>query len=79
MAIAEELYSQGILSYPRTETEVFKEGTDLRELISKQLYSREWGAFADMLLNQGGFEWPKPGKNDDNAHPPIHPTGVFSI
>ena len=74
MAVAEELYNAGIISYPRTETERFKEGTNLHKLISKQLQSAQWGGFADKLLNQGGFEWPRPGKNDDMAHPPIHPT-----
>ena len=74
MKIAEELYTSGLISYPRTETEIFKEGTDLRGLISQQLPSQQWGAFANMLLNHAGFEWPRPGKNDDMAHPPIHPT-----
>jgi DNA topoisomerase-3 len=32
-AIAEKLYQQGYISYPRTETEVFEQGIDLRSLI----------------------------------------------
>ncbi|TPX36269.1 hypothetical protein SmJEL517_g01668 [Synchytrium microbalum] len=37
MQIAEALYSRGILSYPRTETQVFDEGLELRALIEKQV------------------------------------------
>ena len=33
MQVAEELYQQGILSYPRTETEVFAEGFDLLGMV----------------------------------------------
>jgi len=29
MTIAEALYTKGYISYPRTETEAFSEGTDL--------------------------------------------------
>ena len=36
MDIAEKLYQQGILSYPRTETQLFKEGTDLEALLRLQ-------------------------------------------
>jgi DNA topoisomerase-3 len=32
MDVAEALYQKGFISYPRTETEVFKEGTDLSAL-----------------------------------------------
>jgi DNA topoisomerase-3 len=77
MKIAEELYNKGHISYPRTETEVFKEGTDLMELIKKQVHSQEWGGFAHGLA-EGRFVWPRKGKHDDNAHPPIHPTALVT-
>ncbi|EKX55025.1 hypothetical protein GUITHDRAFT_156833 [Guillardia theta CCMP2712] len=73
MQIAEELYNKGFISYPRTETEKFKEGTNLQELISKQCESGHWGNYANELL-AGSFQWPRAGQNDDQAHPPIHPT-----
>ena len=57
MEIAEKLYQQGYLSYPRTETDKFKEGFDLATLIDAQTGSPQWGAFASSLQN-GGFEWP---------------------
>jgi DNA topoisomerase-3 len=73
MDIAEKLYQRGFISYPRTETDKFKEGTDLQHLIQVQTGDREWGAYANSLL-MGGFCYPRDGGHDDSAHPPIHPT-----
>ena len=36
MKAAESLYNRGLLSYPRTETDSFKSGTDLRSMIAAQ-------------------------------------------
>ena len=41
MKIAEKLYQRGILSYPRTETEVYQDGFDLEGLIREQTSSPE--------------------------------------
>ena len=72
MELAEALYQRGYLSYPRTETDKFKEGTDLHGLIRAQLPDGRWGQYAQGLLD-GGFQWPRDGGHDDSAHPPIHP------
>jgi len=73
MKAAELLYQRGIVSYPRTETEVFAESFDLQALIHEHRASPLWGAFATALLDQGGFQWPRAGPKNDQAHPPIHP------
>jgi DNA topoisomerase IA len=39
------------ISYPRTETEVFKEGTNLYELIQHQTAHHNWGPFAQKLID----------------------------
>lgn len=44
--IAEKLYTQGFISYPRTETDQFDKGMDLRALVEKQTQSNDWGQFA---------------------------------
>jgi DNA topoisomerase-3 len=72
MAAAESLYQKGFISYPRTETDRFDRGMDLRALVEKQTQDNRWGAFAQNLAN-GAFKQPKEGRNDDKAHPPIHP------
>ncbi|KAJ3568007.1 hypothetical protein NP233_g5996 [Leucocoprinus birnbaumii] len=71
--VAEKLYQQGFLSYPRTETDQFDPQFDFMSLIHKQTIDPAWGNFA-RSLEQGGFSTPRKGKHDDNAHPPIHPT-----
>ncbi|EIM82961.1 prokaryotic type I DNA topoisomerase [Stereum hirsutum FP-91666 SS1] len=72
--IAEKLYQQGFLSYPRTETDQYDPQFDFMSLIEKQNVDPEWGQFAHMLQTQDGFNAPRKGKNNDHAHPPIHPT-----
>ncbi|KAJ6476019.1 prokaryotic type I DNA topoisomerase [Mycena vitilis] len=71
--VAEKLYNQGFLSYPRTETDQFDPQFDFMTLIEKQTVDPMWGGFAQSL-QQGGFNNPRRGKNNDKAHPPIHPT-----
>ncbi|CUA68183.1 DNA topoisomerase III [Rhizoctonia solani] len=71
--VAEKLYNDGFLSYPRTETDQFDPAFDFDSLIAKQTVDPEWGAFATGLQN-GGFQRPRDGKKNDKAHPPIHPT-----
>ncbi|KAJ3034776.1 DNA topoisomerase 3-alpha [Rhizophlyctis rosea] len=72
MSVAEGLYQQGIISYPRTETDVFANQFDLHSLIRAQTGDDRWGGYAQSLLD-GKFKRPRKGKNDDQAHPPIHP------
>ncbi|KAI0633210.1 DNA topoisomerase [Trametes polyzona] len=73
LEIAEKLYQNGFLSYPRTETDVYDPQFDFMTLIGKQTADPAWGGFAAGLQN-GGFNPPRRGKKDDHAHPPIHPT-----
>lgn len=72
MGIAEKLYSKGIISYPRTETNIFPKGMDLVGLVQNQTQDNQWGDFAQRILDDGGPN-PRQGKKTDNAHPPIHP------
>jgi DNA topoisomerase-3 len=71
--IAENLYTKGYISYPRTETDQYSDAMDFKSLISEQQQSSIWGAYCTRLLN-GEFNAPRKGKNNDKAHPPIHPT-----
>ncbi|RPA99810.1 prokaryotic type I DNA topoisomerase [Choiromyces venosus 120613-1] len=77
MTIAEKLYTQGFISYPRTETDQFDKGMDLQTLVGKQTQSPAWGQFAQDLM-AGGFSQPKNGTHNDKAHPPIHPVVYVS-
>ncbi|RYP39765.1 hypothetical protein DL766_000207 [Monosporascus sp. MC13-8B] len=72
MEAAESLYNKGFISYPRTETDRFDSGMNLRNLVQKQTPDGRWGQFAQALVD-GGFQQPRQGRHDDKAHPPIHP------
>ncbi|KAG1448831.1 hypothetical protein G6F56_008832 [Rhizopus delemar] len=73
MQIAEELYTAGLISYPRTETDQYDPNFDFMTLIDKQTRDPHWGQYAT-IIRDGEFERPRNGKNNDKAHPPIHPT-----
>ncbi|KAJ1407144.1 putative DNA topoisomerase III alpha [Ochromonadaceae sp. CCMP2298] len=78
MQVAEALYQRGVLSYPRTETNFFQEGIELQQLVSDHRNHPDWGGFA-AGLSDGGFQWPRNGGKDDQAHPPIHPTKCVAL
>ncbi|KAJ1811892.1 DNA topoisomerase 3-alpha, partial [Coemansia sp. RSA 2598] len=75
MSIAEGLYNQGFISYPRTETDQFDNGMDLRGTVAKLVQQPTLGQYAQRLVD-GGFKWPRMGRNNDKAHPPIHPVAA---
>ncbi|XP_058139339.1 DNA topoisomerase 3-alpha isoform X1 [Dasypus novemcinctus] len=77
MKIAERLYTQGYISYPRTETNMFPKDLNLAALVEQQTPDPHWGAFAQRILAQGG-PTPRNGNKSDQAHPPIHPTKYTS-
>ncbi|KAI9669245.1 MAG: DNA topoisomerase [Trizodia sp. TS-e1964] len=77
MKVAEELYTKGFISYPRTETDQFDKAIDLKKLIEKQVGDVHWGQYSQELLN-GSFVQPRPGHNNDQAHPPIHPVAYVA-
>lgn len=75
MAVAERLYNKGFISYPRTETDQFSKDFDLKSIIRKQTSHTDWGPYAQGLLD-GAFCQPRSGRNNDQAHPPIHPVNA---
>ncbi len=72
MQIAERLYTQGFISYPRTETTQYAANFDLNEALSLQTKNPIWGDYARKLLG-GSFQNPRKGQ-DAGDHPPITPT-----
>lgn len=66
MKIAEKLYTQGYISYPRTETNIFPKELNLANLVEKQLEDQNWGPFAQRILNEGG-PTPRQGRKSDQV------------
>jgi DNA topoisomerase-3 len=77
MTTAEALYTKGFISYPRTETDQFDREMNLMAIVDKQQQDNRWGPFAQNLMN-GGFHQPRNGRNNDKAHPPIHPVNYVA-
>ncbi|XP_011298257.1 DNA topoisomerase 3-beta-1 [Fopius arisanus] len=71
MQIAERLYTQGYISYPRTETTSYPENFDLLATLRQQQNSSEWGDEVKKIL-ASGINRPKKG-HDAGDHPPITP------
>ncbi|KAF7997780.1 hypothetical protein HCN44_009178 [Aphidius gifuensis] len=71
MQIAERLYTQGYISYPRTETTSYSENFDLHATLRQQQNSPEWGDEVKRILSNG-INRPKKG-HDAGDHPPITP------
>ncbi|CAG8638027.1 972_t:CDS:10, partial [Paraglomus brasilianum] len=71
MSIAERLYMQGYISYPRTETTSYPKNFDLNAVLRMQQNHGIWGSYASELLENGVH---KPsGGVDVGDHPPITP------
>jgi DNA topoisomerase-1 len=75
MRIAEWLYTNGFISYPRTDNTVYPESLNLKELVSIFIKSA-FGKEAKELLK--GKLVPTRGKRSSTDHPPIYPTSVVS-
>ena len=74
MSIAEDLYTAGYITYPRTDNTVYPDDLDPRELLDAFVGTGQFGDDADALLEQDDIE-PTEGDEETTDHPPIHPTG----
>jgi DNA topoisomerase I len=74
MRIAEDLYTQGLISYPRTDNTVYPRGLGLRTLVEK-FKEGPFAEAAEFVLQQPSFR-PSRGRTETTDHPPIYPTGV---
>ncbi|VVB96819.1 Reverse gyrase [uncultured archaeon] len=70
MRIAEYLYVNGFISYPRTDNTVYPQTLDTKSIIESFL-NTEFREYAQKLLL--GNLTPTRGKKETTDHPPIHP------
>lgn len=75
MRVAENLYMEGFISYPRVDNTIYPPTLDFREIL--QLLERvpEFGELASQINRQKKLT-PTEGKKRATDHPPIHPTGI---
>ena len=77
MKLAEDLYTSGYISYPRTENTEYPKSLNLRSVLEK-LKESDFKAEATEILAQDTI-YPSRGKRRTTDHPPIYPTaGVRS-
>jgi DNA topoisomerase I len=71
MRIAEDLYMDGFISYPRTDNTVYPPSLNTRELVSSLVGIPDFSAAAPLL---DGKLTATRGRKETTDHPPIHPT-----
>ena len=71
MQLAEDLYMDGFISYPRTDNTVYPASLPTRELVASLVRIPEFEAGAFLL--EGDLK-PTRGKKETTDHPPIYPT-----
>ncbi len=71
MRIAEDLYMDGFISYPRTDNTVYPSSLPVQELVSSLVKVKEFSAAAGLLDSPLTATR---GKKETTDHPPIYPT-----
>ena len=72
LSLAQNLYVNGLISYPRTSSQQIPPSIDLREILTK-LFKSDYADLVKELLKKQ--LQPNNGKKTDPAHPAIIPTG----
>ncbi len=75
--LAEDLYTDGYISYPRTDNTVYPQSIGLREVLGHLKRVEGVGQYAERLLKSEKLS-PTRGKKQTTDHPPIYPTGYAS-
>lgn len=75
LEIAQELYTGGYISYPRTSSQQLPPSIEYKKILKKLAKSELYKEGADFVLKKSKLE-PNNGKKTDPAHPAIYPTGI---
>ncbi len=73
MRIAESLYMDGYISYPRVDNTVYPESLDLEEVVRTVAGNPAYAPYCQELLAKGSLTATR-GKKETTDHPPIYPT-----
>lgn len=73
LQVAERLYLGAMISYPRTWSQRLPK-LDYRKLLKRVAEMPEYSRAANEILDKGVLR-PREGRNTDQAHPAIYPTG----
>jgi len=74
LSIAQDLYTSGVISYPRTSSQELPESIDFVKILKLLAKQKFFEKDTQYLLSQKSLK-PNNGKKKDAAHPAIYPTG----
>ncbi|MEM0372530.1 MAG: DNA topoisomerase I [archaeon] len=72
MSIAESLYMNGLISYPRTDNTYYPDSINIRSIVKKFENTEEFGKLAKKILEKKRLT-PTHGAKKATDHPPIYP------
>ena len=75
LSIAQELYTAGAISYPRTSSQQLPKSIGYEEILESLKKNADYKELCAKLLSKKELN-PNNGKKTDPAHPAIYPTGV---
>lgn len=75
MRLAESLYMDGYISYPRVDNTVYPSSLNLVETVQKLSDNPAYAPYCRKLLQKGELHATR-GKKETTDHPPIHPTNA---
>jgi DNA topoisomerase I len=73
--LAENLYMNGYISYPRTDNTVYPSSIDLKEIVKVLGTAGVYREMSERVLAQKSITASR-GKKRSTDHPPIHPTSI---
>lgn len=73
--IAQSLYEESLISYPRTESQKLPAKIGYSTILQKLKQQSDYTESAETVLAMDDM-YPKQGKKKDEAHPAIYPTGL---
>ncbi|RLI05386.1 DNA topoisomerase I [Candidatus Bathyarchaeota archaeon] len=73
--VAERLYLNALISYPRTSSQKLPPTINYRGILQNLLKNEKYEKNAKILLSEKELK-PREGKKEDPAHPAIYPTGT---
>jgi len=78
LSIAQELYTYGFISYPRTSSQQLPDKIGFKKILSELSKQKPYSELIKKLLSKHSLK-PNNGEKTDPAHPAIYPTGIIPI
>ncbi len=76
LEFAQELYTAGYISYPRTSSQQYPESIGYKKILASLTRNDDYAELAKKILAKKTIK-PNNGKKTDAAHPAIYPTGII--